>query len=165
MTKNSNQPGALDFLQFSNLQLVAQDFVYDLDSGQMTGGNIRLSGASVGLADIATLLDFEIVFDRATETTSFAAANLEADLGGVTLTAVDPVIDYRFEGNLQNGGSGGPGLSGVLLDTPGVNDALYAPGAVGQALDLRENPVSQASGGDGVSPTTRRTTSSARCSQ
>lgn len=64
---------------------------------------------------------------------------------------VGPVIHYGFEGNLQNDGSGGAGLNGVLLDTPGINDALYTPGTVGQALDLRENPVSQAAGGDGVS--------------
>ncbi len=64
--------------------------------------------------------------------------------------SVDPVIHYRFEGNLNNDGSGGSALNGTLIDTPGVNDNPYGPGSIGQGLDLRENPDA-ATGGDGVS--------------
>ena len=64
--------------------------------------------------------------------------------------SVDPVIHYAFEGNLQNSGSGGATYDGTLLDTPGINEPPYGPGAVGQGLDLRENPDAT-SGGDAVS--------------
>ncbi|MCA9265973.1 MAG: PEP-CTERM sorting domain-containing protein [Planctomycetales bacterium] len=62
-----------------------------------------------------------------------------------------PVIHYAFEGNLINSGTGGPALNGTLIDTPGVNNNLYGPGSIGRGLDLRENPVSSATGGDAVS--------------
>ena len=68
----------------------------------------------------------------------------------VAPTAV-PVIHYTFDGDLKNTGSGGAAYDATLLDTPGVNDQLYIPSDSGLALDLRENPVSLATDGDGVS--------------
>jgi hypothetical protein len=64
---------------------------------------------------------------------------------------VPPVIHYQFEGSLANSGSGGATYDATLLDTPGVNDAVFGTGSQGLGLDLRENPVSQAAGGDAVS--------------
>lgn len=53
-----------------------------------------------------------------------------------------PVIRYSFDDNLNNSGTGGAVYNAVLHDEPGRNDNLFTPTAMGQGLDLRENPVS-----------------------
>jgi len=64
--------------------------------------------------------------------------------------SVQPVVYLGFEDNLLNSGSGGEAFNGVHLDEPDLNDALYTPGRSGQALDLRQNPISEPIGGDGI---------------
>lgn len=117
-------PGAIDDVAVWNRPLGRAEATYLFNSGM---------GNAVGAANP----DIEFV----------------PDAPGVTPVplSADPIIHYAFEGNLDNSGSGGPVLNGELLDTPLVNDTLFTTGPTGQALDLRENPVSSAFDGDAVS--------------
>lgn len=71
------------------------------------------------------------------------------------LPTAQPVIYYKFDGNLNNSGTGGAVYNAVLHDVPGRNDTLYTSDALfGQGLDLHENPPSTSSvteGGDYLS--------------
>jgi hypothetical protein len=63
--------------------------------------------------------------------------------------AAQPVVYYKFDGNLNNSGTGGAAYNAVLHDAPGKNNALFTSQATfGQGLDLRENPVPITSLGD-----------------
>lgn len=66
-----------------------------------------------------------------------------APITGVAPTA-QPVIYYKFDGNLNNSGTGGATYNAVLHnDTANaVNNNLYTSATFGQGLDVRENPVS-----------------------
>jgi hypothetical protein len=56
--------------------------------------------------------------------------------------AAQPVVYYKFDGNLNNSGTGGAAYNANLIDAPGKNDSLYTTEATfGQGLDLRQNPV------------------------
>lgn len=59
-----------------------------------------------------------------------------------------PVIYYKFDGNLDNSGTGGSVLNATLVDTPGVNDSLFTAATFGSGLNLQENPQSIGTGGD-----------------
>jgi hypothetical protein len=59
-----------------------------------------------------------------------------------------PVIYYKFDGNLDNSGTGGGALNATLVDTAGVNDTLFTPATFGSGLNLQENPQSVGTGGD-----------------
>ncbi|MEZ6120419.1 MAG: LamG domain-containing protein [Pirellulaceae bacterium] len=61
-----------------------------------------------------------------------------------------PVIHYRFDGTLENSGTGGETYNLDFLDG-GANENIFTDSDQGMALDLRENPVSQATDGDAVS--------------
>ena len=63
------------------------------------------------------------------------------------MPTVEPILHYAFDGNLDNSGTALSVLDGTLLDAPGLNDTILDGGT----LDLRENPVSQATDGDAVS--------------
>lgn len=86
------------------------------------------------------------------------AANPDiAALPGITpvVPTAQPVVYYKFDGNLNNSGTGGATYNAVLHDVPGRNDTLYTSDApFNQGLDLRENPASASSiteGGDYLS--------------
>jgi hypothetical protein len=57
------------------------------------------------------------------------------------------VIYYPFDGDLANRGTGGS-LYDAQLQGAGVNTELFTPTQFGQGLDLRNNPVSNATAGD-----------------
>jgi hypothetical protein len=65
------------------------------------------------------------------------------------LPTAQPVIYYKFDGNLNNSGTGGSTYNAVLHDVAGRNDNLFVTdtsvATFGQGLDLRENPVSTSS--------------------
>lgn len=71
------------------------------------------------------------------------------------LPTAQPVVYYKFDGNLNNSGTGGAAYNAVLHDVPGRNDTLYTSEApFNQGLDLRQNPTSASSiteGGDFLS--------------
>jgi hypothetical protein len=116
-------PGAIDDLAIWNRPLGRAEALYLYNSG---------NGTAVGAANPnLTFIDDSAVVP--------------------VMPSVQPVVQFNFEGNLNNSGTGGAAFNATLLDTPGVNDALYGPGKNGQGLDLRENAPSQATGGDGVS--------------
>jgi len=61
---------------------------------------------------------------------------------GPTTPAAQPVIHYRFDGNLLNHGTGGAPLNAVLNDGPDASGPQFAGAKIGQGLDLRGNPNS-----------------------
>jgi hypothetical protein len=67
--------------------------------------------------------------------------------------AVQPVIYYAFDGNLNNSGTGGAAYNAVLQDDPARNNPLFTPTPFGQGLDLRDNgnEVATTSNGDYLS--------------
>jgi hypothetical protein len=80
------------------------------------------------------------------------AANPDiAPLPAITpvLPTAQPVVYYKFNGNLNNSGTGGAAYNAVLHDVAGRNDTLYTSSNFGQGLDLRENPVQTSSITDG----------------
>lgn len=86
------------------------------------------------------------------------AANPEiAPLPAITpvLPTAQPVVYYKFDGNLNNAGTGGATYNAVLHDVAGRNNTLYTSEATfNQGLDLRENPIQASSiteGGDYLS--------------
>jgi hypothetical protein len=63
--------------------------------------------------------------------------------------SAQPIVYYKFDGNLTNSGTGGAAYNAVLHDAPGKNNALFTSEApFGQGLDLRENPAPITSLGD-----------------
>lgn len=63
-----------------------------------------------------------------------------------------PVLYYKFDGNLNNSGTGGATYNAVLHnDTANsVNNTLYSAATFGNGLDLRENPTAtQSNTGNG----------------
>ncbi len=73
---------------------------------------------------------------------------------GPTTPSAQPVIHYRFDGNLLNHGTGGAALNAVFHDGPDASGPQFAGATIGQGLDLRANPSpvnSTATNGDYVS--------------
>ena len=68
-------------------------------------------------------------------------------LPGVTpvLPTAQPVVYYKFDGNLANSGTGGSSLDAVVV---GPNATNYASATFGNGLDLSSNPINGANGVD-----------------
>lgn len=65
-----------------------------------------------------------------------------------SLPTAQPVIYYKFDGDLTNSGTGGASLDATLHDVAGRNDTLFSPAKFGDGLDLRENPTATSSAED-----------------
>lgn len=68
-------------------------------------------------------------------------------LPGITpvLPTAQPVVYYKFDGNLANSGTGGSSLDATVV---GPNATTYASATFGNGLDLSSNPINGANGVD-----------------